>query len=506
MLEISLGLENIRNYRRLSYTQWHALAEFVDNSTQSYYDHRDALDESYLQESERLQVRITLDRNARILRISDNAMGMGIDELRRAVRIGTPPPNPFGRSTYGLGMKTAGCWFGNVMTVRTKKLGEDAEHTITLDVEQIASGNADLRHTVRSSMSASEHYTIIEIAELNRMPHGMAIRKIKDFLSSMYRMDIREGILTLEWQGSQLNWVDNPLDRDHEGNEYRHRFDFEISGKAVRGWVGILATGSRAKAGFSILRAGRVLRGWPDSWRPESLYGQIQGSNDLVNQRLVGEVHLDTFEVAHTKDAILWLDDEEEQINKCLLEECGHLQRIARKPRRGSSSTVHDDVQIRAAGEAVRDELESAAMVDQLSVVEVPAREIVEAALAEPLHIVGQVEPDFVAQLEGGEQHLEIPVYLSRTLSLNDPYVTLDAATPNRVPIVINMRHPHLAVVHGSDGLVNYLRQCVYDALAQWKAERGQQETTPEMMRMLKDRLLRIPMELLASSTTATEG
>ena len=70
----------------------------------------------------------------------------------------------------------------------------------------------------------------------------------------------------------------------------------------MQGWVGILAKGSRAAAGFSILQADRVVRGWPDAWRPSSLYGQLQGSNDLVNQRLVGEIHLDGFDVSHTKE------------------------------------------------------------------------------------------------------------------------------------------------------------------------------------------------------------
>ena len=32
-------------YRRLSYKPWFAIAEFIDNSTQSYYDHKHELKE-----------------------------------------------------------------------------------------------------------------------------------------------------------------------------------------------------------------------------------------------------------------------------------------------------------------------------------------------------------------------------------------------------------------------------------------------------------------------------
>src|SRR5690606_34554516 len=149
-----------------------------------------------------------------------------------------------------------------------------------------------------------EHYTIIEITEHNQRFRGRTLGKIKDFLRSMYREDFRNGTLKLEWQGSDLTWdeLDVRLLKAHDGTTYKKDFTFKVDDKDVRGWVGILQHGSRADAGFSIIHCGRVVKGWPDAWRPEDLYGQLLGSNDLVNQRLVGEIHLDAFEVSHTKD------------------------------------------------------------------------------------------------------------------------------------------------------------------------------------------------------------
>ena len=40
MPQLVLGLDVIRSYKRLSYTIWHAIAEFIDNSTQSYFNNR----------------------------------------------------------------------------------------------------------------------------------------------------------------------------------------------------------------------------------------------------------------------------------------------------------------------------------------------------------------------------------------------------------------------------------------------------------------------------------
>jgi hypothetical protein len=37
-------------YQRLSYKPWYAIAEFVDNSTQNYYDHKEELQAAYRRE------------------------------------------------------------------------------------------------------------------------------------------------------------------------------------------------------------------------------------------------------------------------------------------------------------------------------------------------------------------------------------------------------------------------------------------------------------------------
>ena len=46
-LQLEIGTEFIRSYKRMDYKPWHAIAEFVDNSTQSYRDHRDEIDAAF---------------------------------------------------------------------------------------------------------------------------------------------------------------------------------------------------------------------------------------------------------------------------------------------------------------------------------------------------------------------------------------------------------------------------------------------------------------------------
>lgn len=145
MVNLELGYEAIRSYKRLPYTPWHALAEFVDNSTQSYFSNRKTLDAALAEEGRPFEVSIAYDRENDLLRITDNAMGMSLAEIEYALRIGQPPTDTSGRSKYGLGMKMAGCWFGEQWTIRTKRLGETVEHEVAVNVEAVADGNNDFR-------------------------------------------------------------------------------------------------------------------------------------------------------------------------------------------------------------------------------------------------------------------------------------------------------------------------------------------------------------------------
>ena len=290
MPQLILGLDVIRSYKRLSYTVWHAMAEFIDNSTQSYFNNRSELDASFEASGTRLEVSLAYDRDDGLLRISDNSMGMSYKEIVYGLRVGARPTISSGRSQFGMGMKTAACWIGNQWTVRRSVLVRTVEHTIEVDVERVADGINDLPYTSKDGKHPDDHYTVIEIREHNREFRGRTIGKIRDFLRSMYREDLRNGVLTLLWNGEELKW-DDSIDqflKARNGVAYRKEFHFQVSGKEVTGWVGILDRGSRARAGFSILHAGRVVKGWPDSWRPEAIYGQFQGSNDLINQRLIG--------------------------------------------------------------------------------------------------------------------------------------------------------------------------------------------------------------------------
>lgn len=495
-IQFRLGLDTISSYKRLDYSPWHAIAEFVDNSTQSFFNNEDALRAAFEAEDDAtLRVDVAYDRDNDLIRVSDNAMGMNRDELDYGLEVGARPANTSGRSKYGMGMKTAACWLGNEWTVRTKKLGETVELQVTINVDTVAGGDRDLPTRELSDQDPAAHYTIIEITQLNRPPRGQTIRKIKDFLSSMYRQDLKDGILDLRWQGEQLGWEfpDDLFLHSRDGSIYKKKFIFEVDEKVAQGWVGILERGSRAKAGFSILHAGRVVKGWPESWRPTSIYGQFQGSNDLINQRVVGEIELDDFEVTHTKDDILWFGEEEELVETKLREEAADYIEVAKHRRKGDEGeNGPSEIEVKTAIEELEAELSSTEIADLITVEDVPPPEAVEAAIKPIVEGVAEATADFSATIG----HLTIRGFTENDMSPNDPYVVADSSGDDAVVVVVNMRHPHVGELEGVAGMLNYLRHCVYDAIAEWQARRRTTAPDPHTIKMLKDRLLRVSMEI----------
>ena len=69
---------------------------------------------------------------------------------------------------------------------------------------------------------------------------------------------------------------------------------------------------------------------YPEAWRPESIFGEW-GSNDLINQRITGELHLDDFEVSHTKDGIYWRFSEEREVGELIKKQIDDLITQAKK-------------------------------------------------------------------------------------------------------------------------------------------------------------------------------
>ncbi len=495
-LEIRFGHENFANYKRLAYKWWFALAEFVDNSTQSYSEHELELEGAYKAERERFSVVIATGQD--FVRVRDNAMGMSLVDLEGAMVVGVPPKNTSGRSRYGLGMKTAACWIGDNWKIVTTKLGDPKEYTVEVDVNEVVRGNVSPSLQDRD-VSVTDHYTLIELTSHHRPLRGRTISKLKEYLESIYRIDISSGKMILRYNDAELAWKgfsDADFLERKDGSRHRDTFIFEIDTdpkKLVEGWVGVLQKGSRAKAGFSILHRQRLIKGWPDSWRPETVFG-IGGRNDLINQRVVGEVNLEDFEVSHTKDEINWDGLEEELVEAGLLAACKPFMETARKARSGPAvDHGPSDVQVDSAVQALEEELSTPEFLEALELEEMlPPLEQIEVSNLHVVENASTMDPTFVVALKD----MTIKVYIDTIGSPNDPYFVNEDVDERNLVIVVNRQHPHWRMLEGESAVVNYLRHCVYDGVAEHRATRLRRLESDSVKR-LKDTYLRVSFELL---------
>jgi hypothetical protein len=500
-MKLQLGPEIISSYKRLAYQAWYALAEFVDNSTQAYFNNRAKLDNVYAETGTKLTVEISagMDKDGEYIRILDNSIGMSEAELKNAVIIGRPPLNASGRSRYGLGLKTGASWFGDLWTIETKKLGDRTKHTVTVDVPRVAAGNLDLPHN-KEEAPAEEHFTIIEIRRLHKRMSGRTLGKVKNYLRSLYRRDISNNRLVLKWNGELLAW-DSDIDKDlvvrKDRTLAKETFRFTIGGKQVSGWAGVLAKGTRSRAGFSIIQADRVITGWPDSYRPATLYGhQEGGSNDLVNQRLMGEIVLEGFEVSHTKDQIMFVDGEQEALELKLGTKLAGLRQLALSYRKDADERVRraTDAQRSAALNRIEGEIESDKVQSFLKTYEMPSSSLIRKANESLKNaIVKRFEPDLKAKIN----KLVVSLYLVKDMSPNDPYVIIESTeSETSIIVIINLAHPHWSQLTNDESITNFIRHCTYDGVSEWKAYFTTGKIEPDTVKLIKDNLLRIPLTI----------
>lgn len=99
-------------FKYLEYETWFALAEFVDNAIASYLRHEEQLKKIEGPDF-KLIVSIEINETDQRITIRDNAAGIHNGDLERAFRAAETPPDTSGLSEFGMGMKSASCWFSD---------------------------------------------------------------------------------------------------------------------------------------------------------------------------------------------------------------------------------------------------------------------------------------------------------------------------------------------------------------------------------------------------------
>ena len=325
-IEIRPEVTMLSVLRHLNYKAWFAIAEFIDNALQSYLANKDAL-ETVNGPHFRLEVDVRIDTNGTgLISITDNAAGISTADFPRAFRAAQAPTNRTGLSEFGMGMKSAACWFSEKWSVRTKALGETLERKIDFDIRDIVDNRIESLNTeARDVGNPAAHYTVVTLRGLHHVPQGRTLGKIKDHLASIYRVFLRDGRMVLRFNNAPLNYVTAEVLKaqkytspgvpakgdDAKPVEWRKNIELDFgAGQKVTGFAALREKGSTPFAGFALFRRERLIEGSHDeTYRPSFIFKQ---TNSFPYQRLFGELHIEGFEVSHTKDGFRWGEYEEE--------------------------------------------------------------------------------------------------------------------------------------------------------------------------------------------------
>ncbi|AGY60723.1 ATP-binding protein [Gloeobacter kilaueensis] len=499
---LEIGPSAIEAYSRLSYTMWYALAEFIDNSTQSRMNYESIIDDVLLNEGTPLTVKIDHNRIKREISISDNSIGMTNADLVNALRIACPTPDSKGRSKYGMGMKTAACWIGKRWRIETCEWASGQEWTAEVDVAAVARSQAKIPLSLRE-VSTNEHYTRIIISEMQRYIQGRTEETIKNYLGSMYRFDLKEGKLKLIYNNEEIQPPDEyEYDTDPEGKPMMREIpETMINGKSIRGWFAVLKKGGRKFGGFSLFQNRRQIQGFPNAWKPQSIFGGVEdeGANNLVAQRLTGLLELDGFQVSHTKDTILFQDDEEEQLVKLLDEQTKDYRNYAQK-RRGSRGQPWTPEKLNDLFQGLKREFESPEMKDAVSSSLLPPLQTIQANNQSQLAAL--VPSDTMATVDLTPQ-LKVVISLSNKSEF-EPHLTIVAgAEPRTIHVIINGLHPYYNELESTEAINECIKQYLYDAIAEYRVSQLTARVNTDSIRRLKNDLLRVQVVKIENAASA---
>ncbi|AOP36362.1 hypothetical protein A0128_20300 [Leptospira tipperaryensis] len=317
----------------LNYKPWYAIAEFVDNSIQSYINYKEKLTSKNKNYKLIIDIEINGSNEEQRIVIRDNAAGIHEKDYERAFKPAALPPNKDGLSEFGMGMKSAACWFASEWTVRSIALDEGKEMFAHFNLKKIVDENIEDLELHTKSTSSIAHFTTIELINLNNPIQSRSKGKIKEHIESIYRVYLRNDEIIIKFCGEKLQYSEPeilvaPSYKDLKGPslKWRKEITFDLgNGLKVSGFAAIRERANASKSGFSLFRRNRLIMGsLDDTYRPVEIFGQ---PNSFTYQRLYGELHLDGFEVSHTKDGFIWDENEgpfigllREEINKPPLE------------------------------------------------------------------------------------------------------------------------------------------------------------------------------------------
>ena len=205
-------------FRYINNKVWNALAEYIDNSIQSFEDHKEEL--TTLNRDGKLHVRIDIDFTNETITILDDAYGITEQNYQRAFELANLPLDNQGLNEFGMGMKVSSIWLSNTWTVETSAYGEPVRKTMTFDLKEVVD-NEEMELPVDEVACEKDlHYTKITLKNLSmNKPTSRQMAYIRKHLASIYTKYLREKTVEIVVNDEQLEYTElKVLEAPHYSN------------------------------------------------------------------------------------------------------------------------------------------------------------------------------------------------------------------------------------------------------------------------------------------------
>ena len=365
----------ISTFKNNNYDYVSAISEFVDNSTQSFFDNKKEL--LILNGNPRID--IIFDKkshNGKVnnsIYINDNAYGMSPDTLLESLDIGKKLKNS-SRNEFGMGLKTSAFWFCSEWAIYTKTPNSKVTNFVSVKEEEAIKDGYEfvIEETPSEFMDYNSGTEIsLDVFQKNRRMTINSLEKLSLQLASVYRQDIeRENleIRVVEKKDDKYRDISMSIRKEHNPDEemWKHTLneiqplswkdpeikvskDEEIKAEftillndaegeelVAKTKIWSLAKGDRKMSGMTFIRNGRVVEGgYNEQLKPRVLFG---APNSFESLRIYIVVDVGSnWQVSQQKDRLLISEEVREELYSKIKEKSKQILKFAREDR-GSPS------------------------------------------------------------------------------------------------------------------------------------------------------------------------
>lgn len=261
--------------------------------------------------------------------IEDNAVGMTQNGLVNALKIGkSDKANQKKIGRFGMGMKTALASLGRAWTITTCTREDKLANQITEDLDRfVNSGKWQVE--VNTIPKTYSHGTTIEVRRCDHITATHFEQSLNNNLGELFKHFLESELLQLYVNGEPVVVPEVNL---IEGTKIE--IDTTIANRRVHGWLGLRKQGGN-NYGFSLIRYNRVVM------RNEKIGFNVHQQYN----RIVGELHLDEFEVNHHKTAFVQTTEAWEEFKSFISEAVRPVVQKAHELASRDRRSIHREVQ-----------------------------------------------------------------------------------------------------------------------------------------------------------------